>query len=212
MNLRVIKKVFSPNIIIYTLIRVVFCSLSDVIHREIENSKKNNQLTLFSITQAQMNEIDFSKLNHLETLWIVGGSITEIPLNIFKLTKLKCLNINNTKIKLLPESIEALINLRCLDISNNTCLDNIPKSINKLPNLISLYFFNDNLVIVKYSLLTYGGGIFEDREQIERIFACICPEYKIKNENKLFLSMYETVSNFFTRHFSVQDVIREPGV
>jgi len=77
---------------------------------------------------------DINKLTNLELLDLHGNSISIIPSSIGDLNKLINLNLNNCAIKSLPDSISNLKSLKAIKMSENK-LSTIPQVLSKISSL-----------------------------------------------------------------------------
>jgi internalin A len=81
--------------------------------------------------------VEIAKLTNLTQLDLSGNQVTEIPEAIAKLTNLTQLDLSYNQITEIPEAIAKLTNLTQLDLRNNKITE-IPEAIAKLTNLTEL--------------------------------------------------------------------------
>lgn len=83
--------------------------------------------------------VALSGLTALKMLDVSGGSISQIPTNIGKLSALTALRMSNSKLSsTIPSDISKLTRLLSLDVSNNAISGTLPTDLWALPYLKSM--------------------------------------------------------------------------
>ncbi|MEZ4775858.1 MAG: hypothetical protein R3D00_21940 [Bacteroidia bacterium] len=95
--------------------------------------------------------IELYNLSKLELLSLQHNTLDSLPVGINKLSSLKVLDLMDTKIKYLPDDICELDSLTTLNLSI-TCITSIPQSIWKLQKLSKISFCLRNFESFPYEL------------------------------------------------------------
>ncbi|MCB0529963.1 MAG: 50S ribosome-binding GTPase, partial [Saprospiraceae bacterium] len=96
-----------------------------------------------NIEQLIQSVIESDKNN--KELDLSNFSLSEIPQDVFKISKLEYLNLDNNSIKNIPDEISNLKNLRFLSLKHNE-IENLSKSILNINNLSTLELFGNPLI------------------------------------------------------------------
>ena len=106
----------------------------------MDNIPERFRLRIQEAKEKQLEELDLSNEWNADD----KDKLTEIPAEVFELTRLKFLKLNYNSISELPESLSNLNNLTQLDLSGNN-LSNLPEFLGNLTNLTHLGLGNSHL-------------------------------------------------------------------
>lgn len=92
------------------------------------------------IKELPKDDIDKSKCEKLESIYLDNNNISEIPEEFLQLSQIKDLSISNNRLSKIPSSIDKLSNLETLRVSYND-IQELPQDITKIKTLkrISVY-------------------------------------------------------------------------
>ncbi|PSB20580.1 GTP-binding protein [Phormidesmis priestleyi ULC007] len=91
--------------------------------------------------------IDRAYTENLKVLDLSGQKLTEVPLEIGRLTQLKALNLYHNQITVIPDAITQLTNLTQLDLRDNQ-ITIIPDAITQLTNLKGLNLRDNQITVI----------------------------------------------------------------
>jgi Leucine-rich repeat (LRR) protein len=104
-------------------------------------------LTLLAYMEIALQRIQLTKENHETILNLSSLALTDLPIELFKLSALTELNLGSNHLVNIPKEIGQLSSLTGLNLWNNQ-LVNIPKEIGQLSALTTLYLHCNQLLAI----------------------------------------------------------------
>ena len=115
-----------------------------------------------------IDEINKAKSQNLDSLYLSGLGISDLPIEIRELKNLTYLNLEDNRLSDLPNWIGELENIESLKIDNNN-ISIIPDELGNLKKLSFFHFRNNNLSRLPNTMKDTLVRIIQKQQRIENV-------------------------------------------